>query len=476
MAEAVPNEKLRQYLRELTPEARALLATELERALSRGDNPPGAALILEQLRGEARETGVKMPARVSNPQRLFFAPVEPFLVDDTPERKHRGRIARACLDPIWAWVSRDLMPQEAKTYADQVSMLLAGNELKGAEQVARAFQDLAEQRMREIPAAAKTDVKVQRRIAAQIGTPNAIDDVREVSSILRVRDALAVMASRLPISIANLADEQLDNAKALLESPIGRHRDVFLYGLLLVMSRLNAPWQLIRLAVLAAGSDAAARIAETPFGVAVEIVLADVERMIASLRNSLRTGDGAEIAASVKDLHDAARALRTELDLSSDTNWSRQISAVRAEVSKVLLAEIENLPAQVRRVLRPRPVKETGPNATLDAGDVAEIETKLVLAAALRNYAGELAISEATRRVHSELQNYFDTGTQVLIDRLRTSPPEERSYRQSQADAAVRFCAKMFGADFASLLAKAADVAAKGEQKAAKPEPKAAKA
>ena len=72
-----------------------------------------------------------------------------------------------------------------------------------------------------------------------------------------------------------------------------------------------------------------------------------------------------------------------------------------------------------------------------------------MLAATCRNYAGELAISEATRRVHSELQNYFDTGTQVLLDRLRASPPAERSFRQSQVDAAVRFCAKLFGADYA---------------------------
>lgn len=475
MAE-MPNEKLRQYLRELTPEARALLVTELERALARGDNPPGASLILGELRGEAQDTGRKMPPRLANPQRLFFAPIEPFLVDDSPERKHRGRISRACLDPIWSWISRDLMPQEAKAYTDQVGMLLAANEQKGAEQVARAFQDFAESRMREIPVAAKTDVKAQRRVAAQIGTPHAIEDVREISAILRVRDALAVMASRLPHAIGNLADEQLENVRGLLDSPIGRHRDVFLYGLLLVMSRLNAPWQLIRLAVHAAGSDAAARVAETPFAVAVEIVLTDVERMVAALRDHLKAGQSAEIASAIKDLHDAARALRTELDLSSDTPWARQLSAVRAEVSKLLQAEIENVPALVRRMLRPRPAKEVGGvNATLDAADVAEVETRLVLAATCRNYAGELAISEATRRVHSELQNYFDTGTQVLIDRLRTSPPEERGYRQSQVEAAVRFCAKMFGADYASLLAKAADVAAKGE-KAAKPDPKVAKA
>jgi len=467
MAEAVPNEKLRQYLRELTPEARALLAAELERARLRGENPPGADMILEELRADTRDTSRKLP-RLNHAQRLFFAPIEPFLVDDTPERKHRGRISRACLNPIWEWIARDLMPQEAKTYVDQVNLLLAANGRKEAAEVARAFQDLAEQRMREIQATSRSDGKAGRRVAAQIGTPQALEDVREIGAILRVRDALGVIASRLPPSIGNLADDQLDNVKTLLESPIGRHRDVFLYALLLVMSRLGSSWQLIRLAIQAAGSDAAARIAETPFSVAVEIMLADVARMIGALRDSVKAGRGAEVATHLKDVHDAVRGLRTELDFSSDTGWARQLASFRSEVSKLLQAEIENLPGQVRRVLRPRPAKETGPNATLDASDVDEIEAKLVLAAACRNYSAELAFSEATRRVHSDLQNYFDSGTQVLIDRLRTSPPAERTYRQSQVDAAVRFCAALFGADFASTLAKAAQVAGKGEQKVAK--------
>ena len=40
--------------------------------------------------------------------------------------------------------------------------------------------------------------------------------------------------------------------------------------------------------------------------------------------------------------------------------------------------------------------------------------------------------------------------------------------RQSQVDAAIRFCAKLFGAEYADTLARAADVAVKGEQRAAK--------
>ena len=150
----------------------------------------------------------------------------------------------------------------------------------------------------------------------------------------------------------------------------------------------------------------------------------------------------------LKDVHDAVRGLRTELDLSVGFRLGAPARGVPLRGLQAAAGRDRESPGQVRRVLRPRPAKETGPNATLDAGDVDEIEAKLVLAAACRNYAGELAVSEATRRVHSDLQNYFDSGTQVLIDRLRTSPPAERTFRQSQVDAAVRFCAKLFGADY----------------------------
>src|SRR3989440_7456777 len=113
MADAA-NERLREYLRELRPEARALLAVELERAQTRGEGPPGASLILEALRSNAHREDRKPPS-IGHPQRLFFAPLQPFLVDDAPECKHRGRISRACLEPIWGWICRDLMPQEARS-------------------------------------------------------------------------------------------------------------------------------------------------------------------------------------------------------------------------------------------------------------------------------------------------------------------------------------------------------------------------
>ncbi len=232
------------------------------------------------------------------------------------------------------------------------------------------------------------------------------------------------------------------------------------------MSRLGAPWQLIRLAIHAAASDVAEHVAGTPFAVAVDLVLGDLDRMIANLQTCLKAGLREAIEGTLKDIHDCARALHSEIELPADSAWGRRLAASRGAVAKLLEGEIENLPGQVRRLLRPRPAKET-PAAGLDEIDVGEIEGKLVLAAACRNYAGELAISETTRRVTSDLQTYFDNGIQILIDRLRSSPAAERAFRQSQVDAAVKFCAKLFGAEYAGLLAKAAGIAAKSEQKLA---------
>jgi len=52
MADGLPIERLREFLRELKPAARTLLATELERAMLRGEDPPGASFILDELRSE----------------------------------------------------------------------------------------------------------------------------------------------------------------------------------------------------------------------------------------------------------------------------------------------------------------------------------------------------------------------------------------------------------------------------------------
>ena len=101
--------------------------------------------------------------------------------------------------------------------------------------------------------------------------------------------------------------------------------------------------------------------------------------------------------------------------------------------------------------------------------DVSEVEMLVEFVGACRNYANELAINEVTIRSYSELQHYLETGTKVLLDALRHAGDADRPFRQSQMEAAARFCRTVFGADYAGLLAKAAEIAVQSAAAERKP-------
>jgi hypothetical protein len=150
---------------------------------------------------------------------------------------------------------------------------------------------------------------------------------------------------------------------------------------------------------------------------------------------------------------------REDADRRPGHDRRRRIAAVRAEISSVLKAEIESVPARLRRLLRPRPSNEILPHSVLDAGDIADTEARIEFIGACRNYAGELAISEMTLRTLHDIQQYLESVTRSLLDTLRMAGELDRPFRKSQVDAANRFCGKAFGKDYASLLVKAAEIA-----------------
>ncbi len=442
-----------------------MLIAELERALLRGEDIAGSELVLQELRRTIRAAAQPLP-RIGDAARRFFMPLEPFLVDGAADHKRIGRLARVSLEPIWEWIGRDLMPAEASALSEDINRALLADDRIKVEQLVRALHERAIRRMTEAVAAVGSNEKARRQLGVQVGTPRAIEDLTTLIRILGIRDVLAELARLLPDYIRAFEREQIDQVKSLLAAAAAQeslpnaaaqNSDLFLFGLVMVMNRLTAPWQLIRIATRAADSDDTARIAETPYAVAVTIVLGELECMVGELRSELKAGR--PIASMLKSLHDAARGMRTEMDLSVDSAWARQLAAVRSAVSNLLTAEIEAAPGRVRRLLRPRPAKEVVAGSLLDAIDVQEAETRVELVGVCRHYAGELAVSEVTLRTYSELTQYLETGARVLLDALRHAEAAERPFRQSQVDAAIRFCRTVFGAEYAGLLAKAADVA-----------------
>jgi len=456
-------ERLRMYLRELPPDAQAAALLELERAALRGEEIPGADALLTELRRGIQRSPRK-PQRVGNPSRLFFHAIEPFIVDGAPVRRHRGYVARACLNPIWLWICRDLAPTDARTYTEAARRALLANDAAAAEKLAHAFQDRVVKYAEKILATADSMDHAHEQLVGYMGPPRVLDDLQEMICILRVRRALTQLASQLPARIEDLSGGRLAKVMGLLNPLAGARHNVFLYALILVLSRLDARWQLVRLAIDAAQSREAARIAKTPYNLAVALVLADIEDMADALRTRLKNRETKEAGDVLRAAHAAIHAVASELDMTQDTPLSRRCGVIRADVSGLLTAEIQAFNAGIKRLLERPPPRELLDSFALDETDLAEAEEAVALVNSIEGVADEFNVGNAIRQALSKLKMRMEETIASLFAAARKVGETLRKFYLAQLEAAARICAKLFGRRFTLSLVTKVGAAEHGER------------
>jgi hypothetical protein len=455
-------ERLRDYLAQLPPQAQALLMREFERAIERGEDVTVANFVLEQLRKVVRGSDEETRPRTEDPSRLLFRPLEPFLVDSNFSGRP-GQVRRASLLPVWQWLIREGAPDQAREFEASLARMREAGTTSNLEATIRKFQLATADAIFKI--AMPVPGGDQQRAVARVGPPNVVEDLLPIGSVLQAREALDTLGGRLPSFLRIFAESQIASVGTALNVPSLQTPQMLPFALSLVMQRLTAPWQIIRLAIKMAASDDEVRVAATPYGVAVTIALHDLACLAAGLRADIKRGHFDNVAEHLKTLHDGVRGLRTELDLRNDSAWGRQLTAIRADISNSLQSEIDSVPGRVRRLLRQRADKDLPAGAKVDASEVDETAALIDFVAVCRTYASELAINEVTLRTYSDLQHYVEQSTEALVQSLRGSDARTRTYRHMQVKAAIRFCDVLFGKDYASLMSRAAENAMTGERK-----------
>jgi len=451
-------ERLREYLAQLPLKSQALLMREFERALERGENMAVASLVLEQLRLIVRASDDNERARIDEPSRLVFRPLDPFLVEGSSALRP-GQIRRSSLGPVWAWLMREGAVAEVQALE---ALRTSG---PATDQAVRKVQIAAAAAMDQIVSPAG---RGDQRALSRIGGPSVVEDLVSIAAVLKSREPLETFGTRTSSSIRNLNDTQLAAVQTAINLPSLQTPQTLPFTLSLLMQRLASPWQVIRLAVMVAGSDDEIRVAATTYGVAVSMVIHDLSEMVADLRQDIKQGRMDSLSHHLKTIHDGLRGLRTELDIRTESAWGKRLSAIRVDISNTLKSEIEGVPGRVRRLLRQRPDKDIHAGSKLDPTEIDETAALIDFVAVCRTYASELAINEVTLRTFSDLQHYTEASTEALVESLRASDSKTRPFRKMQMDTAIRFCDLLFGNDYASLMRKAADVALSGERKSSR--------
>lgn len=450
-------ERLKDFLAQLPPRSQAMLMREFERAVESGRDVAVANFVLQLLRALVRSDPENVRSRTDEAARQAMRVLLPFLVDGNSAGI--GEIKRDAIGRVWQWLVDQGVPEQAKALEIAIA---AGNGAANDNAIFAFHAAVSEAIAQATSPAAQHD---NHRTLGQIGPVSVVEALMSVGAVFGVSQSLAGFSDRMLKTMRVFGDAEIARTIEALDDPALQTPQFMPFALRLVKQRLGVPWQLIRLAIKTAGSDDEFRVASSIYGCAVSIVIEDLAKVASTVRADIKRARFDDLSHHLKAVYEGIRGLRTELDIRSDSNWGRQLAAIRIEVSSALQSEIESVPGRVRRLLRQRPDKDVTATSRIDPIEVDETVALVDLVATCRNFAGELAINEVTLRTFSELQQYVERSTEALVASLKSPDPKVRHFRKQQVDAAVRFCEVLFGFDYAALMSKAADNALIVERK-----------
>ena len=343
-------DQITNYLRQLTPQARSSLLTELERLEVCGAAIPGAAPVLEKLRAEFRKGG-QSQHRVANPSRHFFSPLEPMLVDGAPDHENSGRIVRGSLAPIWEWISHDLLPTMASDYAAQMKPLIAADDQQAIRKTAATFQTKVFKFLENALNSRDGAERARAKLATYTASRSAFVDLTKMVGVLGARDALAKLNQELPASIVEFEDAQIAAIAGQLDAFGKQNADAIPFALTLVAERLKTFRQLARLATRAAPSMNAADIAATRYAIVVSMVLDRLEDKGVALRAALKNNRILVAKELLTEIYDTEHALQARICWLDQSDWGMRLHRIMNAIAAEVDTEVGKFPEEVGHIL-----------------------------------------------------------------------------------------------------------------------------
>jgi hypothetical protein len=349
MTQETSIDRVREYLKRLTPLARSSLLTEIERMQLYGEDISGSALILAELRAEFRKGG-ETHDRLGNPSRHFFKPIEALFVDRPPERANSGQISRGSLSPIWEWINHGLLPAMARDYCETMKAALIAGQSQNVSQIATGFQSKVVKSLEGALASKEGLQSAQLGLGQYTSSRASITDLKKIVTALRIRDAIAVFSNALPPKIEHFQGEALTRVQALLDAFVAKHPEGLPFAMTIVMKRLKQPWQLIQLPIQASYSRAADHIAATRYAPAVSMVLDHLDERHWVLKQALKNSRIETAKEILTDIYDIADQLRDGIAQLDRSEWGKRLDDFTAALAVELNTEYQTLTGDIHGI------------------------------------------------------------------------------------------------------------------------------
>lgn len=440
--------------------ARLAKAIEVDRLCGGAGLPHDA--ILNALRPQLRQR--QQTVRLATPQRYFCQPFEDFLVGPERAAKQKGRIARSSITPVWDWLANHLMPARHRELAEAIREAILHN--RDSEIEEKSVQLWAESA--SALKSATADEKKMIAAAKKLGGMAIAQDAAEIGLILSGAEEMEALQKRLPKPIINLGEDDVAMLRETFDRLGDSIPDLAVYVPLLVLGRLERPWEVLRVTSALSRKMTDTMIANTDIGVVGDLLFSDLDWYVKQIQTARPASfDSDAVLASLANFAELSSGIVKELGIRRDGKWGQRLAKDRGAVSKIIEPILERAP---REILAALPTIKTGAFAKNlrpldfshqpDPALVEKARRYAQLAAHSRPFAAAAAFSAKLNEVLDETAEALRTYGEDVVREIRTGSAEQRANVDAHFALLLELSALILGEEETSLLRRRARVPA----------------
>jgi hypothetical protein len=409
--------------------ARLAMAVEVDR-LADGRGLPHDE-ILAGLRPILRRENY---TRTPTPLRLFCRPFQDLLSDAPRKVKQKGVVARSTLMPAWNWISQIVLPAETAAYNTECKALVLGHRLEAALARAVDFWAVAAQAMQTALAS-----EAGRQAALKsLGDALAVEDISDMMLLLSAGETIETLATLLPSPVGSFHEQLVWEVREIYDQLVADKPDVAPYVAVIVMNRLNRPWEALRLPMLVTRHSDETLISKTDMGLVGEILFTRMDALKSSIQATRHPlFDADKLIDEVKTFADLSSHIVKEIELKRDGEWGKRLLAERVQIGKVMESFMERAPKEFAAAL---PMAK-GKGADFSKHPGAEKHEMALRYARLvghsRPFAAAASFAAKQELADADLCTLLTRYNEDLIKTLRADP------KNTVANAQFLFCTEL---------------------------------
>lgn len=401
-------------------------------------------LILDSLRPALREAD--QAKRTNTPMRVFARPFEDLLTNHPRTRKQKGRIARSSINPVWNWLAHDLVPEQLMAFSLAVKTAALGLGDEDVDQQVADFWRLASEALRS-----KLSSERGRGQARQaLGGDAVMEDAREMALLLYAAADFCTLQDQLPNRIPELTEDVIHAFRENYEPLVDRLPEAAPYLPLVVMKRLDLPWEVLRLPLNLQQQADAAESPHDDLGLAGEILFTALESHVAAILDVREEQFNADVVVGhLQSFTTLCGGVVKEVEMLRDGYWSERLIKDCGAVAEAMDRLMESAPSQIISALQMQEGQPDVPDMfnppDLEKCDRALCYARLLAGSRVLANAGSFATSlmRADQEIASALRRY----NEAIVRELRYADDDQRLNAEQYAAIATELTTILFSVD-----------------------------